>query len=255
MSIEMNERNFEAVEDGVEKKFKVVKPTFSVGNRADRIYKKAFAEALRDGILTAFQMREQIDEIEYYSNTNKEIDTIDNRLAELEIEITEEESYEKGMMMVLEMRELRARRVLEVYKINTIYENTAESYAENIRNQYYASELTCKEDGSRVWSSFEDFQNKMTDDLAATSVQQVMLFNAKISNNYQMDYAENQWLVKKGIINEEGVPIKQEKPEEPDKEEPKKVKGKKKRAPKKKKVAKEGKKKAKAPVEKLQEVT
>ena len=75
MSIDTNERNFEAVVDGVEKKFKVVKPTFSVGNRADRIYKKAFAEALRDGILTAFQMREQIDEIEYYSNTNKDIET------------------------------------------------------------------------------------------------------------------------------------------------------------------------------------
>jgi len=210
MAGKLKEREFDVWVDGKELKLKIIRPSFKVGNQADRYYKKAFADAIRDGIPTAFQFREELSENDYHKKTSDKIAEIDEKLEKLEedIEAFGDDKVEEGKEVVEKMQELRGLRILESFKINSIYENTAESYAENIRNQFYAAELTHDVGDKRVWKSFDDFLNEESDILAQTAISTVMLFNAKIASNYQMDFAENKWRLARGLINEKGEVIK-----------------------------------------------
>lgn len=203
------ERVFTSVIGGVEKKFKVVRPSFTQGNKADLIYKKSFTDAIKAGVPTAAQLKDTMD-TEYFAKVNKAISDLDLELAEKAAELDKAADEAAGLSIVHSLKELRARRFVEAIKLNTVYENTAETYAESIRNQFYASEVLLDENGKRVYSSFEDFQNKQTDQLAQEALLNIMIFVARISDNYQMDFVENKWLLKNGIINEEGAVIKKE---------------------------------------------
>ena len=205
MSLQRKERPFTAIVDGNEKKFKIVKPNFGQGNKADRLYKKAFSDAIRDGVMTAFQMRETIDEIPYFSDANGKIKDIEAEISLLEAELTNIEERDKGLPKVYKIQESRARRMIEMFKIDSVYQQTAEAYAENLRNQFYASELTLNEKGERAWKDLDSLLDEKSDDLAQTAIRNVMLFNARISNDFQMDLPENKWLFSQGVINEEGV--------------------------------------------------
>jgi hypothetical protein len=209
MAGKLKERDFDVWVDGKKRDLKIVRPSFKVGNQADRYYKKAFADAIRDGIPTAFQFREELSENEYHGKVSDKIAEIDIQLSDLEAEIDDlgDDKIEEGKKVVEKMQELRGHRILESFKINSIYENTAESYAENIRNQFYAAELTYDVSGKKVWASFEDFLDEESDILAQTAISTVMLFNAKIASNYQMDFAENKWRLARGLINEKGESI------------------------------------------------
>jgi hypothetical protein len=55
------ERFFTSTIDGVEKKYKLTRPNFSQGNRADLIFKKAFTDAIKAGVVTAAQLKEVMD--------------------------------------------------------------------------------------------------------------------------------------------------------------------------------------------------
>ncbi len=209
MAGKLKEREFDVYVNGVRRDLKIIRPSFKVGNQADRYYKKAFADAIRDGIPTAFQFREELSENEYHGKVSDRISEIDEELAGLEKELDDcgDDKVEDGKALVEKMQELRGLRILESFKINSIYENTAESYAENIRNQFYAAELTHDKSGKKVWASFDDFLDEESDILAQTAISTVMLFNAKIAANYQMDFAENKWRLARGLINEKGEVI------------------------------------------------
>ncbi len=224
-NINLKERCFKVQVDGEEKDYKIIRPTFYQGNKADLIYKKHFGDALRAGLLTAIQMKEEVDVHEYYSSSSEKMTEIDN---EIESSLETLKDYEKkdedvAAPVVYRIKELRANKMIETYKINALYENTAESYAENIRNQFYASELTRKTDGDRVWKNFEVFQKDVTNPVAQSAVTNVMLFNARISDNFQMEYGENQWLLQNGFINEKGEYIDQKKEIEEEEKEVKQI--------------------------------
>lgn len=199
--------------DGTELQYKTVRPNFGIGNKAEIHYKRAFAEALKERLLTSFEMRETLEKLEYFAENDDVIKEIDTEIEAQEAKIVECENTDEAAPIIAKLRILRTKRVLEVYKINSVYENTAESYAEKIRNQFYAAMLTRAEDGSKVWNSFEEFQEEEDIKLVNAAINNVMLLNAQVRNNFEMEYPENQWLVKHGIVDEEGNVIKAEEEE------------------------------------------
>lgn len=212
--IAFKERPFTVMIDGNKKLFKIVKPTFSQGNKADMFYKKNFGDALKSGLMTAMQMREIVDKDEYYKNSSSTSKEIDNELARLSADLEQTDDEGAATLLILQIKEQRARKYLENYKINALFDQTAESYAESIRNQFYASELTQDENGKKVFRSFDEFCDRQADSLAQEAVLNVMLFNARISDNFEMTLPENQWLLKHGFINDKGENIKKEVPVE-----------------------------------------
>jgi hypothetical protein len=202
------ERVFTVTVDGVEKKYKIVKPTFTQGNKADLLYKKSFGEAIKSGLMTAMQMREIMAKDEYYGNSTNTSRDIDNELAKLTADLEQESDKDKSLSIVLAIKEQRARKYIENFKINSMYEQTADNYAESIRNQFYASELTQDEGGKKIFKSFDDFCERQADNIAQEAILNFMLFNAKISENYELSLPENQWLLKNGYINEKGESLK-----------------------------------------------
>jgi hypothetical protein len=215
MAGKLRSREFKVYLNSKEEEFNIVRPSFKVGNKADRYYKKAFADAIRDGIPTTFQFQEELKDNEYHEKTNAKIKEIDKKIEDLTSKLDDhgDEKTEEGKVIVDEIFELRGERLIESIKVNSVLDNTAESYAESIRNQFYASELTTKKDGSKVWIDFDSFLNEESEILAQTAISQVMLFNAKIANNYQMEFPENKWRLARGLINEDGDIVEPEKPE------------------------------------------
>jgi hypothetical protein len=213
----LTERKFSIVVDVEEKEYMIVRPNYLVGNKADLIYKKGFTDAIDIGLMTTFQMSEKLEDIEYYNKNSEQQKKIDEDIATNEALLDTFETEDEATPTILKLKELRARRLLASFKINSMYENTAESYAETVRNQFYASELTRTLDGDKVWKNFNAFKEDISNELAQTSVTQVMLFNARLKNNYEMDYPEQQWMLKHGLIDDEGNWIKKEDEEEPEK--------------------------------------
>lgn len=202
--VPIQDRVFKVIVEGEEKSFKIIKPTFSQGNKADLIYKRAFAEALREGLLTSVQMSDFVSESEYFKKSNDSLAKIDIEIAENIAKLSDFQTEEEATPVIIKIQELRARRMLENYRLNSVYEHTAENYAENLRNQFYASELLRDSEGNRPFKNFDDFKNKMADALAQEAIANVMLFMARVSDNYRMELPENQWMLSKGIINERG---------------------------------------------------
>ena len=210
--VDLKERAFKVVLDGVEKSYRIIKPNFLQGNRADLVRKKAFTEALREGLMTAIQMREFLEKNEFYSKSSTEIDRFDEEILAECARLKDFTTEEEATPVVLHIKELRALKMVETFKLNSIYENTAEIYADSIRNQFYASELARDDKGGRVWKTYEEFREKASDQLAQEALLNVMLFMARIADNYQMEYEENKFLLKLGIIDKEGNYIKKELP-------------------------------------------
>ena len=77
----------------------------------------------------------------------------------------------------------------------------------DLRPNSHAIKITHDKSGKKVWASFDDFLDEESDILAQTAISTVMLFNAKIAANYQMDFAENKWRLARGLINEKGEVI------------------------------------------------
>lgn len=200
------DREFTSFINGEPKKFKIVKPNMNQGNKADLIYKKHFNEAIREGLPTTAQLKDSLSSIEFFNKTNKAIVDIDIELSALleQLENLKDEDKDKGLELSSKIKEMRARRFIEVFKIHTVYDNTAENYAEAIRNQFYAAELLRDEAGKKVFTSFEDFKENQSNEVAQDAIINVMMFMARLEDNYQMEYPENKWLVKNKIMNEEG---------------------------------------------------
>ena len=202
--VNLKEREFEVVLDSQKKKFKLVKPNFIQGNKADLVYKAAFNEALRMGVPTAVQMKEFVDGQDFFVKSGESLKNIDVDIDKLCKELEKFSSESEATMTILKVKELRARRMVENFKINSIYENTAESYAEGVRNQFYSAELLRDSSNGKVFKSFDEFKEKASDNLAQETLINVMMFMARISDNFQMEYPENKWMLEKGIIDDKG---------------------------------------------------
>ncbi len=218
--VNLKEREFNVVLEGQSKKYKIVKPNFIQGNKADLIYKAAFNEAIRAGIPSAVQMKEYIDTQECFTKSSDSLRKLDAEIESLCAELDKLSTEEEATPIILKIKESRARKMYENFKLNSVYENTAETYAEALRNQFYASELLRDANGGRVFKTFEEFKARESDSLSQEAILNVMMFMARISDNFQMEYSENKWMLERGLINEAGdyIGVKKDATPEPNKD-------------------------------------
>lgn len=96
----------------------------------------------------------------------------------------------------MELRDLIADRI-------SLEENTAESLADNARFDFLVAHCTFHENGSRVYKSFEEYNNKSADEIAfaAASALGEILYN--LDSSFEENLPENKFLSKFGLVNDD----------------------------------------------------
>ncbi len=185
---------------------KIVRPTNEQSRKSDLYYKAKFSEAIQTGVMTRAQAERFIREkkllddktLTRFKEIADEINSLRDSLGSISID-----EKSKGIETINKIRDLRT----EMDSINDlsagILEQTAESYADEFRVQWLCSELTLKEDDTKFFSDYEEFDKLMDSQAVIDSVRNLIFFMNNIRDNYETVLEENKWLIDNKIMNED----------------------------------------------------
>lgn len=177
---------------------------------SNRYYAQAFNEAITNGYQLKLEVEKMLESKGLLDTTKDELDSenIRGELKLLEISLrkgvldNKKLSKDDGRKVALSMRKLREKLSSKGRTLNSYFQNTAESYAENVRIQFFV--FSCTVDatsGVRYWKSFEEFKNDSGPVIdAATSKFFNVITNLDV--DYEKTFYENRWLIARGYMND-----------------------------------------------------
>ena len=182
--------------------YKIVKPSNKIRRESDAIYAKAYREAIAGGLFLEAEIEKILKErgLDRYAQEESRTET-SKQIDRLLMKLDAEKSKEEGLKIVDKIKDLR--KVLDEvdsarYELNSQSANLA---AENKRFNYYSFACCTAEDGSKVWSSFKEFEEDDSD-LANKAATEIMAFiyegTQEILRQIEKMRPENAWLEKHG---------------------------------------------------------
>lgn len=148
--------------------------------RGDFIYREYFSKALRSGVITNAEALKILRDREIWTEADEK------RLVDLQVELYNLESklkeFEKrdveSMGVYDEIKRVR-RQTSELSSVRSnVMDNTAESMASEMRTQFFASECAVyNTSGKKVFSSLQDFLDRLDEPLATASYRQALIMN------------------------------------------------------------------------------
>ena len=198
------------LEDGKEIKIYVARPTNNIAKLADRYKSKAWNQAIQDDVLTKKELGVLMKKRGIWDEAKEdEEDDITKRLVQLEKDLytgkdgSGKPKVSDGRDMAVELRKTRMElRELIADRIS-LEENTAESLADNARFDFLVAHCTYHENDTRVYKSFEEYNNKSADEIAfaaATALGEI-LYN--LDSSFEENLPENKFLTKFGLVNDD----------------------------------------------------
>lgn len=197
--------------DGVEQTVKgyVVRPSNDVNKAADRYRAKIWNQCLVDGILTRKELEKVLKDRGIFGEEkiNEERD-ISQKIQDLEKKLYHGDGTGKKMKLsegkeiAIEMRRLRIKLRNLISERLSFEENTAEALSDNSKFDFIVSSCSYKEDGSRAYSSIEDYNQRSSDEFsfAAASALAEMLY--QIDPKIEQSLPENKWLKQFEMVDE-----------------------------------------------------
>jgi len=195
-------------DDKKEVEFVVQMPNNDILKRADRYKSKVWNDAMQDGVLTKKELSVVMKKRGIWDEAKAEEEkAITEELVRLEKRLYHGDGKKKpklseGRDIAIDIRRERIKlRNLLADKIS-MEENTADSLADNARFDFLVAHCTFKKNGQPYYQSFEDYDNRSTDEVAftAASVLGEMLYN--MDSSFEKKLPENQFLLKYNLVNE-----------------------------------------------------
>ncbi len=213
------ERVFETtLPDGKVIKLKVVRPNQEQVLEVDRIYRIKFSKILRDGMMTNVEMEKYIERRKLWEKIDDEkVMAIQKEMIELQEKLEKSEFKEdaEGLTAALMLQQKREELLSLTRKIGSLYDNTAENTAEELRMQHICVMNVLKEDGSPFFKDFKDFSDRANDLSTGDALKETILFNHSLRSNFSTDFPENRWMIKNGYMDEDGNYVtKEDKPKD-----------------------------------------
>ena len=185
----------------------IIRPNQAILNESDLHYNVSLNKALRLGSMMKSEAMEMIEKRGIWTEKDEK------KIEEKRIEMMTKEAklYDKkttkeaGIRIAFEIRELRSELVSIMAKRSQYLYNTAEYYAENIRDQYLAAVCTIVADtGDQYFSDFDDYLLRSEEQAATDAYRETVYmmngFDAMEHNNF----VENKYLIDNGKMNESG---------------------------------------------------
>lgn len=201
-------------------KFFIAGPTAEDIRLSDWLYSKTYNRALVEGIATASEMEEALRKRgilgpEYDEKLSKVKDTIGKKIVDMELSSDKKERKE----LAEEVSLLREELFVLNQRINGPMSNSIENMSEDARLECLTSCLVQKEDGSRVWASYDEYLTEDNSDLSFKARFETMLFLQGLEPDFLEKTPER--IVLKEISDDESKPsLVEEEHEEGPAEEP-----------------------------------
>lgn len=181
-------------------------PSPKDSKEANKVYNKAFKEALEDG---AF-LRVELDGICRKKNLWDDAKQVELEAIQKTINDGERKLKAGGIKkgearkMALEMRQARAKRRLLVAERDSLDQHTAEAQAEQQKFNYLASVCIVKnDDGKPVYKDADEYLAK-DDEIAMNGAKALSELLYGLDAGWEMKLPENQFLLKYKFCDEDG---------------------------------------------------
>lgn len=192
------------------KEYFVKKPNSKVSQEGQRIYSSEFMRCLKDGLMVKASLKKFLKEHGVWNDAQEaEEKDISRQINELEIEIykggkdRKSMTLQEGKAKAIKMKELRNRYAVLISERQSYEANTAESVADNARFDFLVSECAFNKDGTKVYNSYEDYQNRSGDELAYEAASSLAQLLYALEEDYAKKLPENQFLLRFGLVDEE----------------------------------------------------
>lgn len=180
--------------DGENESYFIAQPSAADIRKADWQYSKVYNQAIVDGFLTQSQMLDVLKEKGILSEEyTEQLESVRiNLAAELfKLEnLGDDISDEDREAIAMEVARLRDQLFRLNQQVNGPMGNTCENLAEDARTEFLTSRVVQKKDGSRLWETFEDYQNEENSALSVKSRFEVMLWMQGLESNFMENTPE-----------------------------------------------------------------
>lgn len=196
--------------DGSKVNIVVRKPVSKDLNMAQKIGVKVWTDAVRDGLFTKQSLAKFMEDNGVWnSQKQKDRDVISNNIDNLEKELALGKSnggklkVSEGKVKAIELRRLRNNLRTLISERISLESNTAEGLAENAKFNYLVSACTFYEDGRKVYSNMEEYNNKAEDEIAFQAAAALGEIMFQLDKNYEENLPENQFLKRFHLVDQE----------------------------------------------------
>ena len=193
-----------------EKNYLIKKPTSRVSQEAQRVYSSEFMKSLEQGLMVKAKLKKFLqDHGVWTEEQEKEEERISKKINQLEVELykggkdKKRISLAEGKAKAIEMKDLRLKYAQLIAERQSYESNTAESMADNARFDFLVSECTFNEDGTKVYSSYEDYQVRSNEELAYEAASTLAQFLYSLEDDFAKKLPENQFLLRFGLVDDE----------------------------------------------------
>lgn len=189
----------------------VIRPTNNIIKNADRYRAKTWNQCIMDGILTKKELNKILVERGIWNETKEsehtslieEIQKLEKRLFIGDESIGKKVKISEGQKIAIEMRKLRGRLRELIAERISMEENTAEALSDNARFDYFVAECSFYENGNRIFSSIEDYNQKSSDEIAFAAAGALAEILYQVDSKFEETLPENIWLKDFNLVNKD----------------------------------------------------
>jgi hypothetical protein len=189
----------------------VVRPTNNTIKNADRYRAKTWNQCVMDNILTKKELNKiMIDRGIWNETKESEHNSIIEEIQRLEkkLFIGDETTGKKvkiseGQKIAIEMRKLRVKLRELISERISMEENTAEALSDNAKFDYFVADCSFYENGQKIFSSIEDYNQKSSDEIAFAAASALAEILYQIDSNFEDSLPENVWLKDFNLVNKD----------------------------------------------------
>ncbi len=167
--VKTNKREFDSVVNDDKVRLKLKDETLDIERKCDTEYHLAYTQLMQKGILPKATLEKFMREKSIWGKADEDrLGEFQTQLAQLQIELQNAETHEKGLAIAGKMGELRAECLTLVEVKAAVLSNSCESLADQIRRDAYIAHATVYADTNKpVFKGYEDFLDRADDQVVA----------------------------------------------------------------------------------------
>jgi len=192
-----------------DKKYIVRTPNDRVIREADSIESVEFTKCVDNDVKTKVQMKDLLKAKGIWTDAkeNKEKEIV-KEINRIELSLYKGDgsgkktTIKEGVDKALKIKDLRDEYMALIRERQSYEANTAESIASNARFDYFVASCVFNENGTRVYKSYDDYQEKSSDDVAFKAAEALAKLLYSIEEDFAKKLPENVWLSRFGLVDD-----------------------------------------------------
>lgn len=201
----VNKKIIEVEIDGKKVDLAVIRPNQKQRQEAQKVYNKAFREALDSGAILRAKIESVMREQKLWDdNKERQLKVLQNKVADGEKRIKSGGiKLSDARELALSLKKVRTEiRGLNSERIN-LDNNSAEAQADNAQFNFYVSSCTVSsENGKPHFKSYEDYINREDDPIIGKAAGAMASIIYNLEDDYEKKLPENQFLIKYKFAND-----------------------------------------------------